>query len=76
MKIAHAVPVTNGPDVLLQLLRSDLMRYGRQPSPIVAGSIVKCLDRLLELPHFRAGPDERCVLRQMRVYWRLLETQG
>jgi hypothetical protein len=67
---------TVSPDTLLQTLRAYLMSYGRQPSPSMAGSIANCLDKLLSHPQFKAPPDERCTFRQMRTYWRLIETQS
>lgn len=60
------------PDSVLQALRSQLMRYARDPSPSVAGKIANCLDTLLAHPQFKASPEERCTYRQMRVYWRLV----
>jgi len=64
------------PETLLQALRFLLMRYGRNPSPAVAGNIARCLDMLLAHPQFKTAPEERCTYRQMRTYWRLVETLG
>lgn len=64
------------PDFLLQPLRFLLMRYGRSPSPMIAGRIADCLDRLLADRNFRVSVKERCTYRQMRAYWRLVESLG
>jgi len=67
-------PAPTCPDSLLQALRSQLMRYARNPSPPVAGIIANCLDSLLAHPQFKIPPEERCTYRQMRIYWRLVES--
>lgn len=64
------------PEALLQTLRSLLMHYAHNRSPLVAGNIANCLSTLLMHPHFKAPASERCTYRQMQAYWRLLETLG
>lgn len=64
------------PEALLQTLRFLLMRYASHRSPLVAGNIANCLNTLLAHPNFKAAPSERCTYRQMRAYWRLVETLG
>jgi hypothetical protein len=78
MNTENFIPAEGGatPEVLLQTLRFLVFRYSRRPSPIVAGRIAACLDRLLAHPQLDALPDERCVYRQMRTYWRLVENLG
>lgn len=60
----------------MQSLRFLLMRYARSPSPFLAGQIAACLDELLTNESFRIPPKERCIYRQMRTYWRLVERLG
>ncbi|HUL13859.1 MAG TPA: hypothetical protein VLU73_17045 [Methylococcaceae bacterium] len=64
------------PETLVLTLRAQLLRYARDPSPAVAGNIANCLDKLLAHPQFKGPPEERCTYRQMRTYWRLVETLG
>ncbi|WP_333687529.1 hypothetical protein [Methylococcus capsulatus] len=63
-------------DILIGLLRSLLMQYARTPSPVIAGNIANCLDRLLSHPRFDEPPRERCTYLYMRTYWRLVESLG
>lgn len=64
------------PETLVLQLRSQLLRYARAPSPAAAGRIANCLDTLLAHPKFKGSAEERCTYRQMRSYWRLVETLG
>jgi hypothetical protein len=63
-------------DPRLQPLGFLMRRYGRTPSPAIAGEIAQCLDGLLSNPGFRVPREERCTYRRMRTYWRLLASQG
>jgi hypothetical protein len=64
------------PEQLQQALHFLLLRYSKSPSPSVAGRIVSCLEDLLAHPHLKVAAHERCTYRQMRTYWRLVETLG
>jgi hypothetical protein len=63
-------------DPQLQPLGFLLRRYGRTPSPAIAGEIAACVDRLLGSSSFRVPPEDRCTYRWMRTYWRLVASQG
>jgi hypothetical protein len=74
---ANARPdVITPPNLLLQPLSFLLRRYGRTPSPQVAGYIAQYVDQLLNNRDFRVPPDERCTYQHMRMYWRLIERLG
>ena len=64
------------PDPFLQPLRFLLRRYARNPSPLIAGRIADCVERLLADSNFRVPVSERCTYRHMSVYWRLVERLG
>jgi hypothetical protein len=78
MNTAVHSPATEAtpPETLLESLRFLLRRYGRTPSPAVAGNIADCVEKLLADRSFRVPPAERCTYRQMRTYWRLVESLG
>lgn len=78
MNIAAQAPDAGAapPESALDALRFLLRRYGRTPSPSVAGSIADCVDKLLADRNFRVSADERCTYRHMRTYWRLVESLG
>lgn len=63
-------------DPFLQPLSFLLRRYARNPSPLIAGRIADCVERLLADSNFRVPASERCTYRQMRTYWRLVESLG
>jgi hypothetical protein len=64
------------PEILLHPLHFLLRRYGRTPSPQVAGNIAQYVERLLNDRNFRVSPDERSTYQHMRTYWRLIERLG
>lgn len=78
MNTAALPPATGAtpPESVLDTLRFLLRRYGRTPSPAVAGNIADCVDTLLADRNFRVPPEERCTYRRMRTYWRLVESLG
>lgn len=53
-------------------LHGCLMCYGRSPSPESAGHVAACLEKLVLHPDFHADLRERCLCKQMLVFWRLL----
>lgn len=57
-------------------LRFLLFRYGRTPSPLIAGRIAVCLDSILADDQIEISREERCTYRQMRSFWRLVAKQG
>lgn len=64
------------PQELIEGLRFLLFRYGRTPSPLIAGRIAGCLDSILSNRQLRVTGEERCTYRQMRTFWRLIAKQG
>lgn len=63
-------------DQQLEGLRFLLFRYGRTPSPLIAGRIAVCLDSILTDSQIQISGEERRTYRQMRSFWRLIAKQG
>lgn len=75
-------PASNPPapagrlDPPLSALGFLLRRYGRTPSPTIAGEIADQIDALLAHPERVVDGSERLTFRRMHAHWRLLAERG